>query len=432
MPFTSSVDEPAGDEPAVDEPAVDEPAPVWRDVYIAAVARSVSYCGDFLAATALALTLQTRGDNGYAVAALMIAAVLPVALLGPLGGRLADRFDSRRILVTVGLAQAVVCLVLAYVSAPIVMVVLVAVVSAGLALTQPTLSALTPAMVGRANLGRAMSIGQTASAVGMLIGPVLGGLLVGAYGVRPPLLADAASFLALAGAGLALRTRRGGAAHAPAGRETAATGAATGALPWRLRRDRLLVTLIGGFGAVIAAMTAVNVAEIFFVRETLGASAAVYGLVSAGWMAGLLVGAWPWGRVRGSDRRLVIIQLSLLLGISVVVFASAGVPAALWLLPLYLLGGALNSGLNVLSGVVVGRRAPEAVRGQVFGVFGAVGNGANMIGYVAGGLLLPVFAPRTIMAGTGIAGLAVSAVFLLMVLKPTPATAAAVEAVPVG
>jgi len=248
---------------------------------------------------------------------------------------------------------------------------------------------------------------------------------------------DAASFLALAAAGLILRTRRGGTRPASARAGTKADGRHPSSPPagtptWRLRHDRLLMTLIAGFGAVIAAMTAVNVAELFFVRETLGASAAVYGLVTAGWTAGTLIGAWPWGRVRGTDRRLVIIQLSLLLGISSVVLASAGVRAALWLLPLYLIGGALNAGLNVLAGVVVARRAPAAVRGHVFGVFAGVSNGANMVGYLAGGLLLPVFAPRTIMAGTGIAGVAVSTVFLLMVRKPTPAPATTAEAVPVG
>src|SRR5260221_7713240 len=36
--------------------------------------------------------------------------------------------------------------------------------------------------------------------------------------------------------------------------------------------------------------------------------------------------------------------------------------------------------------------------GRVFGVFAAVGNAANLAGYLAGGLLLPVLAPRTIMA----------------------------------
>ena len=82
--------------------------PRWRDLGIAVTARSVSYCGDYLAATALALTLQTRGDNGYGVAALMIAAALPVALLGTAGGWIADRVDSRKILVVTGTLQAAV------------------------------------------------------------------------------------------------------------------------------------------------------------------------------------------------------------------------------------------------------------------------------------------------------------------------------------
>jgi hypothetical protein len=49
----------------------------------------------------------------------------------------------------------------------------------------------------------------------------------------------------------------------------------------------------------------------------------------------------------------------------------------------------------------------------VFGVFGAVSNAANLAGYLAGGLLLPVLAPRTIMAGTGVAGLIVAVAFLV-------------------
>jgi hypothetical protein len=98
------------------------------------------------------------------------------------------------------------------------------------------------------------------------------------------------------------------------------------------------------------------------------------------------------------------------------VLISATVPSALWFLPLYLCGGLLNAGLNVLSGVVVGRRAPSHLRGRVFGVFTSVGNTADMAGYVAGGALLPLAAPRSIILGTGIAGLFVAALFLLPVV----------------
>ncbi len=230
-------------------------------------------------------------------------------------------------------------------------------------------------MVGREHLPKAMSISQTAGAVGMLAGPALGGLLVGVYGVRLPLLLDAATFLAIVAAGLALRTRRGGRARATAQTHTTAptpttplpeSSAATD-IAWRLRDDRILLTFLTALGAVIAAVTAVSVVEIFFVRETLHASTVMYGFVGAAWTLGTLVGAWPFSRVRGDDRRLVTIFLFLLARLSLIVLVSAGVPGAIWLVPFYIVGGGLNAGFNVLAGVSMGRRVPSAIRGRVAG-----------------------------------------------------------------
>ncbi len=399
------------------------PAPRWRDVYIASGARAISYCGDFLAATALALTLQTRGDNGHGVAALMMAEILPLALFAPLAGRLADRVDSRRLLVLAGAGQAIVCALLAYTDHPAAIIGLVALLSTGLAVTQPTLAALIPEMVGREHLPKAMAISQTAGAVGMLAGPALGGLLVGFYGVRLPLLLDAATFLAIVAAGLALRTRRGG--HARATVQTHATAVSptplreasvAATIAWRLRDDRILLTFLTALGAVIAAVTAVSVVEIFFVRETLHASTVMYGLVGAAWTLGTLLGAWPFSRVRGDDRRLVTIFLFLLAGLSVIVLASAGVPGAIWLVPFYIVGGGLNAGLNVLAGVSMGRRVPSAIRGRVAGMFTGVANTASVIGYGIGGALLPYFSPRLLMAGAGLLSLLVASAFLVPVV----------------
>src|SRR3989440_2647901 len=98
----------------------------WADVYLATIARAVSTCGDYLAATALVIALQTRGSGGFAVAALLIAAAAPPTLLAPLTGRLADRVDSRRLLLLVSLAQAGICPILAYVRPAAVMIALVA------------------------------------------------------------------------------------------------------------------------------------------------------------------------------------------------------------------------------------------------------------------------------------------------------------------
>ncbi|HEY0698157.1 MAG TPA: MFS transporter, partial [Micromonospora sp.] len=182
----------------------------WSDVHLAATAKGVSVCGDFLAATALALALQSAGAGGLAVSGLLIASTLPLVVLAPLTGRLVDRVDSRTLLVGSALAQAATCLALAYTSHPALLIALVALLACGLAVTQPTLSALLPAMVRREDLPRASAVNQSATTIGVLVGPALAGLLVGEFGVRLPLLIDAGSYRARVLAGLLLRTRRGG------------------------------------------------------------------------------------------------------------------------------------------------------------------------------------------------------------------------------
>ncbi len=264
----------------------------WGDVYVTAGSRALSMAGDALAATTLALALQDRGAGGLAVSGLWLAATLPLVALAPLTGRLIDRFDSRVLLVSTGLAQAAVCAVLAFVTAPIALIALVAVLAAGLAISNPTFSALVPSMVSREDLPKASAIGQTASMIGTLLGPAAAGFLVGAFGTRPPLLIDALTYLAVAVAGLLLRTRR----NARGAAAPTADGAAPPA-PWRLRGDGLLLATFLTFGAVVAGVGGVNVIEVFFIRDTLGASASAFGLVTACWTAGMAAGAWVFAKV---------------------------------------------------------------------------------------------------------------------------------------
>src|SRR5215470_14966776 len=141
----------------------------WTDVYLTSLARGVSTCGDFLAATALVLTLQGRGSGGFAVAALLIAAAAPPTLLAPWTGRLADRVDSRRLLLVVSLAQAVICAILAYARPAALLIALVALLGCGLAVINPTINALIPEMVGPGRLVKATAVGQTATSIALLI-----------------------------------------------------------------------------------------------------------------------------------------------------------------------------------------------------------------------------------------------------------------------
>jgi MFS family permease len=397
--------------PAAPPTPVELPASRWRDVYIASAARGISVCGDFLAATSLVLAVQAAGGGGFAVSALLLAAAVPLVVLAPLTGRLADRVDSRALLIGAGLGQAAVCAMLAFTHDRVLTVALVAVLAAGLAVTQPVIAALLPAMVRRADLPRASALNQTAGSLGVLAGPALAGVLVGEFGPRLPRLLAAAGYLAVVVAGLALRTRRG--------RRTAPVAVpADGTLPvaapsWRLWSDPLLRALVVSITAVVAAVGAVNVVEVFFVRTTLHASTTAYGLITASWTAGMLVGAWLLARrvAKARDDAGLVRGVLLMLGVCCVTVAtSASVAAAGWLFPLWILGGIFNGGMNTFSAVVMGTRVPEAMRGRAFATLNASVQGAAMFGYLAGGALIGHVPIRPLVASLGVAGMLVVAV----------------------
>jgi MFS family permease len=393
----------------------------------------VSSCGDFLAATALVLGLQQRGAGGFAVAAVLIAAAAPPVLLVRWTGRLADRADSRLLLVATGLAQAAVCVALAFVSGAVAIIALVAVLAAGLAVTQPCLSALLPSMVPADDLPKAMALSQTAGSLGLMLAPALGGLLMGRFGLRVPLLADAGSYLAIAAAGRLIRTRRGLASRPPTPapsdvdvttgsleqhrcrNDTPRTDAARDG--WGVRRDPLVRAAVVLVGAVVAAASLVNVAEVFFIRATLHSTAGAYGLMETVWVSASVAGGWWVARRRPSDpgvARLLLGSLTLTcLGVGLM----ATVPAVGWLAPVSVLGGLGNGGVNVAAAVLLGRRVPAAMRGRAFAVFGAVANGANVAGLLLGGVLLAVLPVRATIAAAGLGGLAATAAFALPVLR---------------
>lgn len=390
----------------------------WSDVYLATAARGISVAGDFLAATALAITLQSAGARGMAVAGLLLAGTLPLVALAPLAGRLADRVDSRTLLVGAGLFQAAICAALTYAGDPWLIIALVALLACGLAVTQPTLAALVPEMVGSEDLPRASALNQTASTLGVLVGPMLAGLLVGEFGARVPLLIDSASYLAIVAAGLLLRTRRGGRIW-PAG-PPAADDAPPPPAVWRMRRDPLIWAMVGSVAATIAGVGAINVIELYFVRETLHAPATVYGVIISGWTAGVLPGTWLLARAAPrmrDDAALVQAMLVMLGCCCLMVLAGAVVPAAEWLVPLWLIGGVANGGVNVFSNLVVAHRVPPSLRGRAFATMGAAVQGASMAGYLVGGVLLEYVPPRPLVALSGGAGLVLVGVFVLPIWR---------------
>ncbi len=365
-------------------------------MWLVVVAKSVSWLGDEAALVAMTLRLQSQGHGAGAVAALLIANLLPIVLLSGVVGRLLDRRDNRSLLIGSSLAQAAVCTVLAFTSTPWAILGLVALLGAGQAINAATWQALLPAIVGREELPAAIGRAAAGTTLAGVVAPALGGLLTGWYGARVPLLLDAATFVVITGAALLMSTRRVLAAAVPGVRQHGGLR-----IVWTDALLRPMFVLLGVF-VLLASM--VNVVEVFLIRETLGASTLWYGLAGATFSIGALTGAVLGGRLRGPARLARgFVGAAIVLSIGLAVMGT--VPAVVWLLPCGLIAGAGNGVLNVALGSLVMGRARDDERGRVGALLTGVGSGTQLVAYVAAGLLAVAFTPREIFVAAGVLGL---------------------------
>jgi MFS family permease len=408
---------------ATETPPVSRAA--WRDVYTLAGMRGLSFAGDIAAETAIALQLQARGAGSYAVMALLLAATVPPVLLSPLTGKVADRFDSRTLMVTVGSLQALICVAMTIWTSPVVLISLSALLSAGLAFTHPVFGSLPSAIVGKENVPRASSISQTWAMAGMVAAPGVAGFLCGRFGVTVPLLIDALSFAAVVAGGLLIRTRlhKGRGAQAAAKRTASADEPA--AAPYKVTNDRFLTAVLILSGAVMAAASIINVLIVFYVRETFGASEETYGLIMSAWMLGLIPGGMLVRRIKRLSHEAILIGTFLCIGVAILGTGLA--PGVWWILPFYVLGGIGNGAQATVTHILLNVRVPDTHRGRAFAALGAVSNTGPAIGYLIGGAILSFTTARYGFLAAGVFALVALAVFANGVLKNSDAKAPAAQ-----
>lgn len=143
-------------------------------------------------------------DTGKATWAVLVAAgaFLPIGLLSPLGGALADRLPRRPLLVIGNLAAAAAAVLLAVLVAtghdtPGALVLLVTVQGSASAVIGPFQQAILPDLVPRSEFLAAISLNSAQFNLGRIVGPALAGATVAAFGYPVAFAANAVSFLAV-------------------------------------------------------------------------------------------------------------------------------------------------------------------------------------------------------------------------------------------
>jgi MFS family permease len=170
----------------------------------------ISETGDWFLLIGLPVWVFQLTGSSLVTATVFLVGLLPGLVVGPLAGVLVDRWDRRRTLVAVSLAQAAFLLPLLAVDGRdrLWVVYLVMAVEAALGqLNDPARNALVPSLVPPGDLVGANALIGLTSNLARLTGSPLGGVLVDLAGLPGLVIGDAVSFLAGAGL-LALVGRR--------------------------------------------------------------------------------------------------------------------------------------------------------------------------------------------------------------------------------
>ena len=148
---------------------------------------------------ALPLYLLNLTGSSALYGTVMACAFIPSILLSPVGGIVADRVNKRNIMVILDFFTAAVILTFFLLMNGVNLIVLLTVtlmVLYGIAgAYQPSVQASIPVLAAPENLMAANSIINTISSFASLTGPVLGGILYSAYGIKPVLLVCMACFI---------------------------------------------------------------------------------------------------------------------------------------------------------------------------------------------------------------------------------------------
>jgi hypothetical protein len=379
-----------------------------RDAPLIVAAVAVSALGDFLLWIPLTLHLQEVTGSGVAIAALMICLWAPVVLLAPLAGLLADRVETRALLLGASLVQAATAAALALALDSVAAILgLAALLGIGFAVAQPAEFALVSSIAGSRRLADLNGRVEAARYLGMTAGPLLGGILAAAGGTAAALLVDAGTFVFVAGAAALLRVRRRPERGGEAGRGRARDGIV------HLFRDRTLSLILVVVFVSLLFMSASITAEVFFLKEDLAVGDVTYGVLFGSWTVGMVLGALVVSR-RIPDGAIAAVAL-IAVGVQ---GAGLGLPTA-WLLPalagtMWLVGGLGHGVKNVLTRTLIGERVPAALHGRAFAAYNGLRNGAELIALAGGGVLVATVGARETLALAGaipvlaaLAGLAV-------------------------
>jgi MFS family permease len=367
-----------------------------RDFRAVFCAQVISYAGDWFATVAVLGLVIDLTHSDLAASLVFVSQTLPGFLMTPLAGPAADRFDRRRLMFGVSIAQigaALLFLTVGEGTAWLAFVAQGSIAALG-AFFQPASQAALPNLVDSDDLATATVLMAATWGAMLAVGAALGAAFTVAFGRDASFVADAASFAIAAVLIASVRRSMNGSRARPAGRMRPIADTAEGIRFARGHRDvlALLASKMGfGLSAGVAGLLAVLATRRFHAGD------AGTGLLLAARGVGVVVGPFLIRRIvaRGAHAIMLTCGVAALVfaaGYAVVSVAGVIALAAVGVLIAHLGGGAQwtasTYGLQVVT--------PDEFRGRIFSTDYALVTLTMSVSFTIAGLAAESFGPQPV------------------------------------
>ena len=383
----------------------------WRKLYILSIAGALSWMGSSL--TTFAVILRDKDHVGAAgISGYLLVFAIPSILMAPISGWIADRYSSR---VVVALATLVMGLSSFSLSVGLPLwwtpFALFLTACCG-SILGPAWQAAEVAVTNPDDRPRVNGLMQSTSTAGTLIAPALGGILVSSFGYSLPFVIDAVSFWVLGATFWLIRINR----KPNEGAEKGEKGAAIAGLKF-VFADGLIRSLVILLAVLLLSLSSVNVGSVFMAKDQLHASNAIYGLISAMFAVGSIIGSLATAALKVPAK---FHALAVVLALVVLVATVMGMSLA-WhwgvLFALDFIAGIGNSVLNAYIFGIIMTRTPQEKLGRVSAAIGAIVQAGSVLGLLIAGPAIAVFGVRQVLFVASVISALVVVVFSPPVLR---------------
>ena len=391
-----------------------------RDFTMVVIGQIISLFGNAILRFALPLYLLRETDSSSLFGAVTACSFIPMVIFSLFGGIIADRKNKRNIMVALDFAAAAVILIFSFalgkVSLVPLMVAVLMILYGISGIYQPAVQASIPLIAEKQFLMQGNAVINMVSTLAGLLGPIIGGVLFGAFGITPILFISVGCFVFSAVMEIFI--------HIPFEKSTdgksifSAVGSDLSDSFQFIKYEKPIflsvVGIIALFNLILSAMLLVGIPVI--VVQILGMSDTAIGITQGamglGGLAGGIIAGTAAEKIRLKNGYIFLILCSLaafFMGISV--FDAVPKNIGYIIITAVSFGAMCASAMfSVALMTAVQQQTPPNLLGKIMAVSIAVSSCSQPVGQAVYGVLFDAFAdkPYWITTGASVLAMAVS------------------------